>query len=294
MTANLIDPNRPRPAQDRSATAAPLRRGQGRAEVRRVRDQSVVVRDAATSPLKLLCPRYAGSAAWIYTGTFGGGMVAGDTNEMDLHVGPGATAVLTTQAASKIYHQQDGVGCDQYVHATVEAGALLVIGPDPVTCFARAVYRQGQTIDLQGDAALVMVDWMTSGRAAMGERWAFDRYASCNDVRVDGRLTIREAVCLDVAEADPGGVMVTGGCHCLANVILVGEQVRALGEDWLERFGRAPIAGKDTLQVAVSPVAGGVVLRLAGRSTEAVAGLLRNELAALGPRLGRGLWDRKG
>ena len=60
----------------------------------------------------------------------------------------------------------------------MDADALLAVVPDPIVCFADADFTQTQRYDLHPDASLVMVDWITSGRHASGERWAFSRYES--------------------------------------------------------------------------------------------------------------------
>ena len=50
--------------------------GHGTLELQKVAGRTVVTRSQASSPLKLLTPRRRHPAAWVYTSTFGGGMVA--------------------------------------------------------------------------------------------------------------------------------------------------------------------------------------------------------------------------
>ncbi len=50
---------------------------------------------------------------------------------------------------------------------------------------------------MRGDASLVVVDWMTSGRHAAGERWAFSRYESRLDITRDGRPSCFDAFVLE-------------------------------------------------------------------------------------------------
>ncbi|MCE5165833.1 hypothetical protein HAX54_012554 [Datura stramonium] len=58
-------------------------------------------------PLKIIIPRKVGSsetdAVWIYTITYGGGIVSGDSIACDITVGDDCTTVLTTQASTKVY-----------------------------------------------------------------------------------------------------------------------------------------------------------------------------------------------
>src|SRR5262245_35740719 len=140
-----------------------------------------VQRSYATSPLKLLNPRNHGSAAWVYSATYGGGLVGGDSIHLEVSVEKNARAFLSTQASTKVYRSP--VGSSQTLHATVGENALLVVAPDPVVCFAASTYRQEQHFVLADGAGLVAVDWLSSGRLASGERWAFDSYQSRMTVR---------------------------------------------------------------------------------------------------------------
>ena len=106
----------------------------------------------------------------------------------------GARALLTTQASTKVYRSLRR--SRQSLSAAVDADALLAVLPDPIVCFSEADFVQTQRYDLRGDASLVMVDWITSGRHASGERWAFSRYESRFDIRREpvgfcGRLRAR-------------------------------------------------------------------------------------------------------
>ena len=83
------------------ASAVPGRGGL--AVVRGCGGPSVVTRAYATSPLRLLMPKNHGSAAWVYTSSYGGGLVDGDRIALDVDVGPGAAAFLSTQASTKVY-----------------------------------------------------------------------------------------------------------------------------------------------------------------------------------------------
>src|SRR5258705_12351701 len=76
--------------------------GRARIGVIRSGSRSVVSRAYATSPLRLLTPANHGHAAWIYTSSFGGGLVDGDRIAMDIDVGRGAAAFISSQASTKI------------------------------------------------------------------------------------------------------------------------------------------------------------------------------------------------
>jgi urease accessory protein len=181
----------------------------------------VVSHAYATSPLRLLMPRNHGHAAWIYTSSFGGGLVDGDRIVMDLTIAEGASAFLSTQAATKVYRSPCH-GTSAELRARVGAGGLLVAAPDPVVCFAAARYRQVQCFDLEPDAALVAIDWLSSGRWAAGERWAFREYLAQLSVRVEGKLVVHDVLGLRAEDGDLGARMGRFEVMAIAVLIAVG------------------------------------------------------------------------
>jgi len=122
-------------------------------------------------------------AAHCAIGGYGGGLLGGDTIELSVRVEPGAKLCLTTQASTKVYcTKPDALVTRQTLSASVGAGGLLVLAPDPVVPYANSTYEQDQTFKLGPDASLVAVDWVGSGRVSRGERWAFTSFSSRNAV----------------------------------------------------------------------------------------------------------------
>src|SRR5262249_62166635 len=85
-------------------------------------------------PLKPPTPRNHGHGAWVYTATYGGGLVDGDSVRLSVDVGPGAAALLSTQASTKVYRST--LGTEAQLNAVVDEDGLLVVAPDPVVGFA--------------------------------------------------------------------------------------------------------------------------------------------------------------
>jgi hypothetical protein len=142
------------------------------------------VRTRFSYPLKLMLPAHLASLApaergapadvaaaadvarpvWAYLCGYGGGLVAGDAAALSVRVGPSGTAVLATQASTKVYHarchvtqqsQPDRPPAISSLAATVGPGGLLAVLPDPVIAFTDARFRQRQTVLLAPDASLV-------------------------------------------------------------------------------------------------------------------------------------------
>ncbi|HUB26895.1 MAG TPA: urease accessory protein UreD [Tepidisphaeraceae bacterium] len=255
----------------------------------RIGDRTSLNRIAAHSPLRLFSPRRAGDCAWVVSSTLGGGLLAGDQIRLDVEVAPNCSAVLGTQAVTKIYRSIDERASMQELHGHLDDDALLIVAPDPVACFAGAVYEQRQRFDLSPSSALVVVDWITSGRWARGERWEMSRCRLRTDVFVAGQQVLRDAVRLD---GDIAARM--GRFNCWASVVLIGRRLAGVIEKTLKSIaGDAVEAGADPI-FSAGPIPGGALVRVAGGSAEMVLQFLRRRLPFLAALAGEDPWNRKG
>ena len=285
--AASVDP--PRPATAARAARVPWP-GRGRFAVERTRGRSVVSRAFATSPLRLLTPRNHGHAAWIYTSSHGGGLVDGDDIAMQASVGAGATAFLSTQSATKVYRSPRGTRTA--LEADVGDNALLVVAPDAVICFAGSRYRQTQRINLGVGGALVLVDWVTSGRRESGERWAFDEYVSRTVVHLEERLVVHDALALRTSDGPMADRF--GSYDVLAAAILVGHGLAPEIERLDARVRNEPVKRRAGRLIAAAPVGdAGCIVRIAGRTVEDVDDTLRDLLGFVPRLLGDSPWARK-
>jgi urease accessory protein len=261
----------------------------GNVLIERIAGRSVVTRLSATSPLKLLNPRANGDCAWVFASTYGGGLLGGDSIRLDVDVAPAASCLLSTQASTKIY-RTTGKASRQELLVTADNGAIVVSAPDPVVCFAGAIYQQRQRFILAPDARLVMIDWFTSGRHARGERWAFHRFDSRAEVFIEDRCVFRDALLLDPADGALTDPIRMGLIDCFATIVLVGLNDR---EGELLQYVSAQPARQESLLFAASPIENGVVLRVAGRQTETVGRWIRDRLGFVADLVGQDPWARK-
>jgi urease accessory protein len=262
-------------------------------EVELVFGESTATSLSATSPLKLLTPCPRGRSVWAYASNFGGGLVAGDETRLDLRIGPGARCFMGTQASTKVYRNPSRLPCSHTTHAELDGGSLLVFAPDAVQAFAGSSYRQQQEFHLSKGSGLVLVDWFTSGRAARGERWAFDHFQSRNDVFLDRRRIFLDSLVLNADDGSLDSPHRTGRFNCFAMVLLVGESLREAAARLLREIGSRPVERAATLLSSASPVGNGAVLRLAGEDVENVGRELKRHLTCLAELLGDDPWSRK-
>ena len=252
----------------------------------------MLTRAVAASPLRVLNPRNAGSSAWVYLATYGGGLVGADSVDITIDVAPGAAALVATQASTKVY--RSSLGASQRLHAHAADGSLLVLLPDPVTAFSGSRYAQEQHVELDDTASLVLVDWLTAGRVASGERWQFDAYTSRTFVRRAGRLLLHDGVTLSAEDGGIAGRM--NRFNCIATVVVSGPAVRAAAARLAGEIDTAPLARRADLLMSAAPLASGddgMLLRLAGLSVEHVGGTLRRLLNFVPSLLGDDPWSCK-
>jgi urease accessory protein len=251
--------------------------------------RTILDRSFATSPVKVFATRNQGGACWVYAATLGGGFVGGDTVSMRLDVGPGAVALLATQASTKVYRSLKPAR--QVISAAVQADALLAVVPDPVVCFAGADFSQQQRYDLAFGANLVVLDWITSGRHAAGERWAFARYVSRIHVARESVTILHDGLTLQ-RETDTV-VERMGRFNVCATCVVSGPRVAAAAASIAASVSQTSIRSDSETIESAYPIAGGALLRVAGTSVEHVSALIRTRLDFLHPLLGDDPWTRK-
>ena len=250
-----------------------------------------VVRDAlAQSPLRLLTPGNHGSAAWAFTSTLGGGLVDGDRVRLDVELGPGARALIGSQGANRVYRSP--IGCKSELHARVADGALLVLAPDPTACFTGATYEQRTAIDLDAGGSVALLDVLTAGRSASGERWAFRRCSTALSLRTGGRVLLDETWLLDPAHGPLLDRL--GRFDAIATVLLAGPLLADARAASRARIDAAPPAHRAALVEVASPIGEGALLvRVAATSVEACVKAARAHLACVPGLLGDDPWARR-
>lgn len=270
-----------------------VRAGHASLAIQFVCGQSAVTSCFATNPLKLLTPHARGPSVWAYTSSFGGGLVAGDQTSLDLRLAAGTCCFLGTQASTKVYRNPAGKPCGHVTRAEVGPGALLVFAPDPVQAFAQASYTQRQEFHLAAGASLVLLDWCLAGRAARGERWAFARFHSRNEIFVAGERLLLDSLLLDPAEGPLDAPHRMGRFNCLATLALVGPSLSAGCAALLNDMAARPVRRRAPLVGSASPIREGALLRIAGERSEEVAREIHQHLRFLAGLLGDDPWARK-
>ena len=140
-------------------------------------------------------PRAAGACEGVLINT-GGGMAGGDRMSIAVGIAEGARAVLTTQAAEKLY-RSDGPDTEIAVDIALEPGSRLDWLPQEQILFDGARLRRRLYVELAASAALTLVESVVFGRVAMGEVAESGSFRDRWRIRRDGRLVFAEDVRLE-------------------------------------------------------------------------------------------------
>ncbi|HEY5950816.1 MAG TPA: urease accessory protein UreD [Kofleriaceae bacterium] len=256
-----------------NVASALVRAGVGRSDVHRAR---------GAGPLRLLCPRAAGDAGWIVTSSLGGGLVDGDAVALEVEVAAGATAVVTTQASTKVYKGSSR----QRTHVRVGGDGTVLVVPDPVVPYRDASFAQVTDVELASAGTLILCDVLTAGRIAYGERWSATRLDMLLRISIDGSCVLHDRIVLARQVA----------AHmrrftALATAVLLGPRVNEIAAAKLASLG-AVTRGAAVI-VAGSPLVGGAVFRIAGEDVETVVNTTRDLLRDACSRVGEDPWSRK-
>jgi urease accessory protein len=187
----------------------------------------------------------------VFLLTYGGGIVAGDTINLDIRLNSRTRLVLLTQGSTKIFKTADPsvISC-QFMTVHLDHGAALVYLPDPVQPFARTAFSQSQTYHLKNEqASLCACDWVTSGRSARGENWDIHEYKSRNEVWTSDdtgkkRLLVRDNMILDKnGWTDMALSSRMDGYSVFGTLIIRGPVFLSLAQFFLNEFEALPRIG---------------------------------------------------
>jgi urease accessory protein len=157
-----------------------------------------------------------------------GGLTGGDHLVYSVSAGAGSHAVVSTQAAERIYRRLAGEARIE-TDLTVGAGARLDWLPQETILFDRSALSRRLVADIATGATLLAVESIVLGRRAMGETAPDALVSDSWRVRRGGKLAFADGLRLDGnTEAIMSGGATGGGATALATLLLVSPDAEAL------------------------------------------------------------------
>ncbi|MGR7996749.1 urease accessory protein UreD [Xanthobacter sp. ZOL 2024] len=197
----------------------------------------------------------------------GGGILQGDRYKIDISVGPGACAYVTSQGANRI-HRMDANYASQHQTVNVEAGAYLEYLPDFTIPYRGSRFINETELVVAPDATVLYGEMMMTGRKHhhVDERFGLDLLSVMASVRrPDGRQLFTEKVLIEKGDPTIDFTAVMRGFDAFANIMCLAPapvcaRIR-------ERFTpHLPVEGEIRVMSGVSrlPNEAGLMLRAVG------------------------------
>lgn len=227
----VILPFDAKPALAQSCPSPALQRGDGAAEIVFARRPSgTALADLyQRAPCRVLFPRpETGDVPVAVLLTTSGGLTGGDRLRIAATVQNDAAAIVTTQAAEKIYRSL-GADCTVSVTLSVAEGGWLEYLPQETILFEGASLARRTHANLAAGGRLLACEMVVFGRIARDERFTRGFLHDAWRIKLGDRLIWADALQLDgdIASslARPAGF---SGARALATVIYVGADADAV------------------------------------------------------------------
>jgi urease accessory protein UreH len=165
--------------------------------------------------------------AYVILVTSGPGIFAGDSLHVSIHVGPGATVMLASQAALQVHPPSRPVDPAGPAPAAallrhsyhVDEDAELQCHWDPVIPFAASRLDQRFEVQVAESSRLYWTDALMAGRVSRGEAWQFESLAHELRLRIGPRLAYLERYTLTPSADRAGRVWTSARATHLATVL---------------------------------------------------------------------------
>jgi urease accessory protein len=159
--------------------------------------RTFVAKQAFRAPVHLSKPHWDGNHLIINVVNPTAGLFAGDHVDMKVRICCGASAVLTSPSAARVFRARDSVGKAQLTQSlAVEAGGNLDVFPEILIPHAGARYVQTTQIEVEPGGELFFTEMIAPGRTASGESFGYNQLEFSIDLRTAGKLVVHEYYCL--------------------------------------------------------------------------------------------------
>ncbi len=229
-----------------------------------------------TAPFKVMRPFYEKPGIMtVMLLSASAGIMAGDRQEFDFEVKPGASLEFVSQAYEKIHRMEEGEA-KRNVEIHVREGASFYYTPLPTVPFAGSAFSNDAKIYLaDGSSRFIMSEVLACGRAARGERFQFRHFKNHVSIWQGSRRIYRDNTCCLPKEWDMEGFGLFEGYSHLANLVICNQPVN-----------QAQVSAMRQLMEDVPEMEGGVtqngesltVIRILGNTAQKLTDIIKKIL----------------
>ncbi|MCE7042660.1 urease accessory protein UreD [Dyadobacter sp. CY312] len=200
------------------------------------------------------------------------GILDGDAYEIRIEIGEGGHLLFQTQSYQRLFSMK--TGASQSMTVVMEKGSSFVYLPHPVVPQANSIFTTRNKIHLASGCRLVWGEIVTCGRKLNGEVFMYEKYHAVTEVVYDGKLIIKENICLTPASIALSGIGLLEGFSHQASLMLLNEKfdqsvVVLRATEYLEKQDNI-IFG-----ITAAPVSG-LLVRILGNRSEQLMDCLKS------------------
>ena len=201
-----------------------------RAEVRD-NGETVLAHQSFKAPFHLSKPYWDGHALIVQVVNPTAGILAGDRLQSEIVVGSGASLLVTSPSATRVFTMAEGEATSRQ-RFTIESDGWLEFMPEPLVLHKGSRFRQQTEITVAGGGELFFADLLMPGRIARGETWAWEHLCLELTLHVGAELILRERLDQSGPELKVlAGLSGAGEGACFANLVFVSPRLAA-SEGW--------------------------------------------------------------
>jgi urease accessory protein len=199
----------------------------------------VAVHQYHRGALRVLRPHYldeSGQVCFVLVNP-GGAYLGADLYTIDVVVESGASLLLTTQSATKIY-RTPGSFAEQRMDLKLGEGARVELAPDQLIAYREASYRQNTRISVHPTSSLVMSEIITPGWSPDGASFKYEELRLRTEIHVEGEsggLLALDNLLIRPSAGDVTGLGFMEGFSHLGSLVVVDPRVdQALADQFHE------------------------------------------------------------
>lgn len=188
------------------------------------RDGKTILEDLSfTAPYKVMTPfpKEDGGIS-IMPLCASAGIMEGDVQEFTFQISEGSNLEFLSQSFDKVHKMKEGLA-RRSVTAEVKKNAVFCYYPQPVIPYAQSAFESDMKIHLEDESSrFFLMEIISCGRKASGERFRYRKYASKVSVWRSGSLIYRDNTLYEPEKMDMEGIGMYEGYTHMANIFLTG------------------------------------------------------------------------
>jgi urease accessory protein UreH len=233
--------------------------GRLRLEAARRGERTVLTGVCRTVPFHPGPLHYRNGRAEVMVQDVSPGIFPGDRLEIDITVNEGAALTVSGQSATKIYPSPRGLSSEVSTVLKVDRGATLWWLPGDLIPFRDAIYATRTNVVLDEGARFALLEIVTPGRMAMGERDAYSRLDVRLRIDVAGKPVFIDRSVLDPRQRPLSSIGNHGDFACSGLLVAVGYSLppspeRCANEVWIGADGDRELVVARGLAHAAAPL----------------------------------------